>query len=74
MSVLKFWAAGMVFILVAWISSIPLMFFQGFFEFLTIEYGNIAIPLIYALAYIIIVPYILGRIVKWVSEKFFRKD
>lgn len=74
MSVLKVWAAGAVFILVALLAFIPLMFLQGFFGFLMIKYENIAIALISASAYIIIVPYLLGRIVKWVSEKFFPED
>ncbi|UCC28464.1 MAG: hypothetical protein JSW29_03220 [Candidatus Bathyarchaeota archaeon] len=74
MSVWRFWAAGMVFIVAAWISLIPIVFFQGFLEFLMIESGNVAIPLVYALAYLVIVPYTFGRIVKWVSEKFFRTD
>ncbi len=61
----------MVFIIVVWLLSYILMFFQGFFEFLIIEYENFAIPLVYALGYIIIVPYILGRVIEWVSKKFF---
>jgi len=72
-SVLRYWAAGMVFIVVAWISFIPLMFLQGFFEFLTLEYGSFASPLVYTLVYIIIVPYIFGRIESWVSQKIFQK-
>ncbi len=72
--VLKFWAAGAVFILAAWLAFIPLMFLQGFFGFLMIRYENIAIVLISTSAYLVITPYILGRLVKWVSEKFFQKD
>jgi hypothetical protein len=70
---LRYWAAGMVFIIVAWISFVPLMFLQGFFEFLTLEYGAFASPLVYTLVYIITVPHVLGRIVSWVSQKSFRK-
>lgn len=73
MSALRYWAAGMVFIIVAWVSFIPLMFLQGFFEFLALEYGSFASPLVYALVYVIIVPYILGRIVSWVSQKILQK-
>lgn len=69
--ILRYWATGMVFIIVVWLLSYILMFFQGFFEFLIIEYENFAIPLVYALGYIIIVPYILGRVIEWVSKKFF---
>jgi hypothetical protein len=73
MNALRYWAAGMVFIIVAWISFIPLMFLQGFFEFLTLEYGAFASPLVYTLVYIIIVPLVLGRIVSWVSQKILQK-
>jgi hypothetical protein len=73
MNALRYWAAGMVFIIVAWISFIPLMFLQGFFEFLTLEYGSFASPLVYTLVYIIIVPLVLGRIVSWVSQKILQK-
>jgi hypothetical protein len=62
MNTLRYSAAGMVFIIVAWISFVPLIFLQRFFEFLTLEYGAFASPLVYTLVYIIIVPYILGRI------------
>jgi hypothetical protein len=72
-SVLRYWAAGMVFVIVAWISMIPLLFLQGLFEFLTLEYGSFASPLVYILVYIIIVPYVMGRIVSWVSHKLFQK-
>jgi hypothetical protein len=73
MNALRYWAAGIVFIIVAWISFIPLMFLQGFFEFLTLEYGAFASPLVYTLVYIIIVPLVLGRIVSWVSQKILQK-
>jgi hypothetical protein len=73
MNALRYWAAGMVFIIVAWIAFIPLMFLQGFFEFLTLEYGAFASPLVYTLVYIIIVPLVLGRIVSWVSQKILQK-
>lgn len=73
MSALRYWAAGIVFVIAAWISFIPLMFLQRFFEFLTLEYGSFASPLVYALVYLIIVPYILGRIVSWVSRKILQR-
>jgi len=69
--ILRYWATGVVFIVVVWLLSFILMFFQGFFGFLIIEYENFTIPLVYALGYIIIVPYILGRVIEWVSKKFF---
>jgi hypothetical protein len=72
MNALRYWAAGMVFIIVAWISFVPLMFLQGFLEFLTLEYGSFASPLVYTLVYII-VPHVLGRIVNWVSQKILQK-
>ena len=62
----------MVFIIAAWIVSAPIIFFQGFFGFLTQEYGITAAGAIYSLLYIIVVPYLLGRIVKWVSQKIFQ--
>jgi len=70
-SALKYWAAGLVFVIVAWIAFIPIVFFQGFFQFLMLEYGNIIISLAYVLFYVTVVPYILGRIIKWVSDKVF---
>jgi hypothetical protein len=73
MNALRYWAAGIVFIIVAWISFVPLMFLQGFFEFLTLEYGSFASPLVYILLYIIIVPHVLGRIVSWVSQNILQK-
>jgi hypothetical protein len=73
MNALRYWAAGIVFITVAWISFIPLMFLQGFFEFLTLEYGSFASPLVHILVYIIIIPHVLGRIASWVSQKILHK-
>ena len=68
-NILRYWAAGMVFIIAAWIASAPILFFQGFFGFLTQEYGIISAGVIYSLLYIILVPYLLGRIIKWISHK-----
>ena len=70
-SVWRYWIAGIAFIALVWASSIPLMFFQGFFEFLMIEYGGVVILLVYTLCYITIIPYVFGRIVRWVSKKLF---
>ena len=70
-SALRYWAAGLVFVIVAWIAFIPLVFFQGFFQFLMLEYESVIASLVYALFYIIVVPYILGRVIKWVSDKVF---
>jgi len=68
-SILRYWAAGMVFIIVAWIAFAPMTFLAGFFVFLTEEYGIISIWVVYSLLYIILVPYTFGRIIKWVSQK-----
>jgi hypothetical protein len=74
-SVLRYWAAGILFLIVASIAFFPITFFgQGFFGFLSYSYPNsVVIPLVYALFTIIVTPYILGRVIKWVSEKILQQ-
>ena len=68
-SIFRYWAAGVVFLIVALIAFAPLTFLQGFFVFLYEAYGIVSVGAIYSLLYIILVPYIFGRIIKWVSQK-----
>jgi hypothetical protein len=74
-SIFRYWVAGIVFLIVGWIALLPITFFsQGFFSFLGYNYpNNIVVPLAYTLFTIIVAPYILGRIIKWVSEKIFQR-
>jgi hypothetical protein len=73
-SVFRYWAAGIVFLIVVSIALFPITFFgQGFLGFLSYSYpNNVVIPLAYALFTTIVTPYILGRVIKWVSEKIFQ--
>jgi hypothetical protein len=59
----------MIFIIAAWLASAPVIFFQGFFGFLAQEYGITSAWAVYSLLYIILVPYMFGRIIKWISRK-----
>jgi hypothetical protein len=70
-SVLRLWVAGVVFIVLAWLAAVPLMFFQGFFQFLMDEYGNVAVYFVYVLLYIVVFPLIFGVIIRWVSRRIF---
>jgi len=74
-SVLRYWAAGILFLIVVSIALFPITFFgQGFLGFLSYSYpNNVVIPLTYALLTIIVTPYILGRVIKWVYEKILRR-
>lgn len=70
-SVLRYWAAGILFLVVGSIALFPITFFgQGFLGFLSYSYqNNVVIPLAYILFTIIVTPYIIGRVIKWVSKK-----
>jgi hypothetical protein len=70
-SVLRLWLAGVVFIVLAWLAAVPLMFFQGFFEFLMNEYGSLAVYVVYVLLYIVVFPLVFGLIIRWISKRVF---
>jgi len=70
-SVWRLWVAGLVFIVLAWLAAVPLMFFQGFFEFLMNEYGSLAVYAVYVALYIILLPLVFGLIIRWVSKRVF---
>jgi hypothetical protein len=74
-SVLRYWAAGILFLIVGSIALFPITFFgQGFLGFFSYSYpNNVVIPLAYAVFTIIATPYIIGRVVKWVSEKILQR-
>lgn len=64
-SIFRYWAAGMLFGVVAWLALIPIAFLGGgFFGFLMHEYPNIAVVFVYSLSYVILIPYVFGRIIK----------
>jgi hypothetical protein len=73
-SVLRYWAAGILFLMAGTVALLPITFFgQGFLGFLSYSYpNNVVIVLAYALFTIIATPYILGRVIKWVSQKIFQ--
>jgi len=55
----------MLFGVVAWLALIPIAFLGGgFFGFLMHEYPNIAVVFVYSLSYVILIPYVFGRIIK----------
>lgn len=56
--ILRYWATGVVFILVAWASLV-----LGFVGFLLFQNGNIDVFLAYTIIYAIAIPYALGRLV-----------
>lgn len=74
-SVFRYWAAGIVFLIVGSIALFPIAFFsQGSMAVLVYDNpNNVVIPLAYALFTIIVTPYVLGRVIKWVSEKVFQR-
>lgn len=62
--VFRYWAAGAVTILVGWASLV-----LGFVGFLLFQSGNVAVFLVYTLAYAIMIPYVLGRLVGLVVKE-----
>jgi hypothetical protein len=74
-NVLRYWAAGILFLIVASIALFPITFFgEGLVGFLNYSYpNNVIIPLAYALFTLIVTPYIIGRVIKWVSGKILQQ-
>lgn len=73
-SIFRYWVAGIVFLAVGWVALFPIAFFsQGSLAVLSYDYPNsVAIPLVYTLFTIIVTPYIIGRVIKWTSEKILK--